>query len=283
MMAGALGIIAGGGELPPAIADAALAASRPVFILALRGSADAGIESFPHEWIAMGELGRGLRLLKEHGCSDVLLAGRVARPKFSEIKLDTKAVLAAPRVFAAARKGDDALLRSIVDIFAGEGLHVVGVTEAAPSLLAPRGIFGKHGLSTDQMKDIALAIMVVRSLGSLDIGQAAVVCDGLVLAVEAAEGTDQMIARVATLPENIRGVPGRLKGVLLKAPKPTQDGKTDLPVIGIQTVKNAVAAGLAGIGVEAGKALVINREGVVAEADRAGLFLYGFAQDEFPN
>ena len=229
-MAGALGIIAGGGELPPAIADSAQQAGRAVFVMALRGSAGAEIERFPHDWASIGEAGKVLRLLKQHGCTDVLMAGRVARPRFGDIKLDTKGLLVVAKVAAASLRGDDALLRSLVEILEGEGFHPVGVAEAAPSLLAGEGSFGRISPSTDDMADIALAARTVRALGMLDIGQAAAACGGLVLAVEAAEGTDAMIARVGTLPQNIRGVPGKPKGALVKASKPTQDGKTDSPV-----------------------------------------------------
>ena len=282
-MADALGIIAGGGELPPAIAESALGAGRAVFIVALRGSAGPEIERFPHDWASLGEAGKVLRLLRQNGCSDVLLAGKVARPRFADLKLDAKGVLVAPKVIAAARKGDDALLRSLVEILESDGFRAIGVADAAPSLVMKEGALGKFAPSTDDVDDIALAVKTVRALGRLDIGQAVAVCDGLVLAVEAAEGTDAMIARVATLPENLRGAPGKPAGVLVKAPKATQDGKTDLPVLGVSTVKNIAAAGLAGVAVQAGAALIIDRAGVIAAADEAGMFVYGFARQAYPD
>jgi len=274
-----LGIIAGGGELPVAVADAAEAAGRKVFVLALKGSADDGISRFPHEWNTLGEIGRAMKLLRAHDVGEVLLAGKVARPKFSDIKLDFKGTLVLPRVVAAARKGDDALLNCMVALFEDEGFKAIGVADAAPSLLAGEGRLGRHAPSTDDLDDIAVAVKVVRAMGALDIGQACAVCEGLVLAVEAAEGTDRMIARVGELPAAIRGVPGKPKGVLVKAPKPQQDGKSDLPVIGTDTVKNAAAAGLAGIAVEAGSALIMNKPAVAKAADAAGLFVYGFSRD----
>ncbi|MDE2012058.1 MAG: UDP-2,3-diacylglucosamine diphosphatase LpxI [Alphaproteobacteria bacterium] len=282
MTAGALGIIAGGGDLPIAVAEAAAAAGRAVFILALKGSADEGVARFAHEWNTLGEVGRAMKLLRAHGVNEVLLAGKVARPRFSEVKLDAKGLMVLPRVVAAARKGDDALLRYMVSLFEDEGFKAIGVAEAAPALLAREGVFGHVKPGEDDLADIAVAVKVVRAMGALDIGQAAAVCAGLVLAVEAAEGTDRMIARVADLPEAIRGVPGKPKGVLVKAPKPLQDGKTDLPVIGTDTVKNVAAAGLAGIAVEAGAALIMNRAGVIAAADEAGIFVMGFARTAYP-
>lgn len=274
-MSGALGIIAGGGELPRAIAASARGAGRAVFVLALAGMTDDWARDYPHETVALGELGRAIKAFRAHDCTDVTLAGKVQRPKFSEIKLDAKAILAAPRVIAAALRGDDALLRSVVDMFEREGIRVVGAAEAAPDLIARAGVFGRVQPNAENSGDIALAFKVARAMGQFDVGQAAIVCANLTLAVEAAEGTDAMIARVVTLPEHLRGTKGKPRGVLVKAPKPIQDGKTDLPVIGVHTVRNAHAAALAGIAVEAGGALIVDREAVVSEADRLGMFLIG--------
>jgi DUF1009 family protein len=115
----------------------------------------------------------------------------------------------------------------------------------------------------------------VHALGALDVGQGAVVCDGLALAVEAAEGTDAMLKRIADLRESLRGTAEKKRGALVKALKPTQDAKTDMPVVGVATVKNAAAAFLAGIAVEAGQALILDKRAVAAEADRLGLFVTG--------
>jgi hypothetical protein len=263
--------------LPRAIAESARDAGRNVFILALRGSSEEWVSTFPHEWVSLGETGRAFKALRAGNVGDVLLAGKVERPKFSEIKLDAKSVMLAPRVMAAALKGDDALLRSLVDLFEREGFHVVGAAEAAPNLIAEVGALGRLQPSADDKRDIALALKVVRALGEHDVGQASVVCTGLTLAVEAAEGTDAMIARVATLPEHLRGTIARRRGVLAKAPKPVQDRKTDLPVIGLQTVRNVAAVGLAGIAIEAGGALIVDKRAVGNEADRLGLFVVGVA------
>jgi DUF1009 family protein len=204
-----------------------------------------------------------------------LLVGRVERPKFSEIKLDAKAILLAPRVMAAALKGDDALLRALVDLFEREGFHGAGVAEAAPGLLCGEGPVGAIRPRKDHEGDIALGFKVVAALGALDVGQAAIVCNGLTLAVEAAEGTDATIARIGELPEHIRGTRAKPRGVLVKAPKPIQDRKTDLPVVGVKTIQNIAAAGLAGIAVEAQGALIVDRKAVVQAADAAGLFVVG--------
>lgn len=277
MPGAALGIIAGGGDLPRAIAETVTESGRAVFILALRGSAESWVEKYPHEWVALGEVRKAFAALKSGACGDVVLVGQVERPKFSEIKLDTKAMMLAPRVMAAALKGDDALLRSLVDMFDREGFRVISVAEAAVGLVAGTGPVGKRAPSADDQGDIALGLKVVHALGALDVGQAVVVCNGLTLAVEAAEGTDRMMNRVLELPEHIRGTEKKPRGVLVKAPKPIQDRKTDLPVVGVQTVKNAARIGLAGIAIEAGGALIVDRRAVAAEADRLGLFVVGVA------
>jgi len=274
----ALGIIAGGGELPLAVAQCASDMGRSVFVAALQGIAREDVARFSHAWVSLGETGRTLSFFRQHDCREIVLVGKVARPRWTDIKLDATAVLKLPKVISAARKGDDALLRSFVEILEGEGFRVVGVAEAAPALLAPEGYLGPHRPSQQDEMDIARAIQIVRALGSLDVGQAAVVCAGLALAVEAAEGTDAMIGRIITLPDKIRGTPEKRKGVLVKARKATQDGRTDLPVIGIQTVENAAAAGLAGIAVEAGAAIIVGREVVVEKANAEGIFLLGFPQ-----
>lgn len=271
----ALGIIAGGGELPLAIAESARDAGRDVFVLGLSG-ADDGLSAFPNEAVGLGELGKTLSLLKKHGCADVTLAGRVSRPDWSALKLDARAALALPKVAAAALKGDDALMRAMIGIFEKEGFRVVGTAEAAPELIAAAGIYGRYKPDGQALADIAQAREVVRKLGELDIGQAAAVADGLVLAVEAAEGTDAMLQRIPQLSKNLRGTERKRRGVLVKAPKPAQERRVDLPVIGLRTIELAAAGGLAGVAVEAGAALIMRKAKIVEAADRLGLFVMAF-------
>lgn len=272
---GCLAIIAGGGDLPRAVAQSAHDDGRAVFVVALRGLCGDWVEDYSHDWVSLGEPGRALKALARAGAREVLLAGRVDRPKFSELKLDAKGVMILPRVVAAARQGDDALLRLLVGLFEDDGYRAVGVAEAAPGLVADEGPLGRLSPRDAHMADIARGFAIVRALGALDVGQAAVVCEGLALAVEAAEGTDAMIARVGQLREALRGTPDRRRGVMVKALKPTQDAKTDMPVIGVGTVQRVAAVGLAGIALEAGKSLIMDKRAVAAESDRLGLFVAG--------
>jgi len=276
-MSGVLGIIAGGGELPIAIAESARAAGRDVFIFALQGmAAEQDVKSFRHAWGSLGEVGKGMKSLRDAGVSEVTLAGKVMRPEWGAIKLDARGAMALPKVVAAAAKGDDALLRVMVELFEKEGFRVVGTIDAAPDLIMPKGILGRHAPTKQQEVDIAVGVNAARALGSLDIGQAAVVCEGLVLALEAAEGTDAMIARIANLPSAVRGSAAKRRGVLVKAPKPAQERRVDLPVIGAHTIERCAEVGLAGVAIEAGAALLLHRKKTIEAADRLGLFLLGF-------
>ncbi|HWA69085.1 MAG TPA: UDP-2,3-diacylglucosamine diphosphatase LpxI [Rhizomicrobium sp.] len=272
----ALGLIAGGGELPRAVAHSVRATGREVFVVPLAGSVTGDwIGEFSHEILSPGEPGRIITALRGAGVQEVLLCGKVDRPKFSDLKLDAKGVLLLPKAIAAAKKGDDALLRFIVGICEDEGLTAVSVAQAAPALVCGAGPLGRVTPNAEQAADIAAAFAIVRALGALDVGQAAVVCDGLALAVEAAEGTDAMLGRISGLRESLRGSAAHPRGVLVKALKPLQDAKTDMPVVGVATIAGVHAAHLAGIALEAGASLILDKALVRDEADRLGLFVTG--------
>lgn len=277
-MPGTLGLITCGGDLPIAIAEAVRARGREVYLLAINGIADAAdVEPFPHAWVSLGELGKAQKLLKDAGCNELAMAGNIVRPKWDTIRPDGRGVLALPGVVKAALKGDDALMRHVMGLFEKEGFRIVGTAEAAAELLTPEGSIGTIAPGEQARADITHGFRVARALGALDIGQAVVVADGLVLALEAAEGTDAMLDRINDLPANVRGSPSARKGVLVKAPKPNQDRRVDLPVIGVKTVERVSAAGLAGIAIEAGSSLIMNRRKVAEAADKAGVFVVGLA------
>ena len=272
-----LGIIAGGGNLPLRLAEACTIAGRKFLLLGLEGYADKAIEAHPHAWSALGTFDRTLKLLKDAACTEVVFAGVVRRPDFTKIKLDWHGARLLPKIVQAAARGDNALLSAILEEFEKEGFRVVGAEEIFAGLLAkPKTLTRAAPVKRDEA-DIARAVEVVRALGRLDVGQGAVVCEGLVLAVEAAEGTDRMLERVAALPPEIRGLPSARRGVLVKLPKPAQERRIDLPTIGVATVERAAAAGLAGIAVEAGAALIIDEAKTIVRADEHGLFVAGIS------
>ena len=277
-----LGIIAGGGALPLKLAAACEGRGAPFFVIRLAGYADEAAKAFPGEELHLGEAGKLARLLKEQACDAVVMAGVVPRPDFAKLKLDWRAAALLPRLLAAAARGDGALLNVVVDAMEAEGLKVVGADEVALDLAAGAGPLGRLSPGEAHFADIRKAAAVIGALGAFDVGQAAVVASGLVVAIEAAEGTDAMLVRCAELPAALRGLGGdvRRNGVLVKRPKPGQEMRVDLPTIGCETVARAAAAGLAGIAVEAGRALVVDAEATARAADEAGLFVYGFTADE---
>jgi DUF1009 family protein len=270
-----LGLIAGGGSLPVEIAEHCQRSGRPLFVIRLKGFAGAGLEPYAGAEVGLAELGKCFKALKRAGCHSVCLAGNVARPDFTALMPDLRGLAALPAAIAAAAKGDDALLRMLVGEFEKEGFAVEGAHEVMDDLSLGAGPLSRIEPGPESAADIRQAMDVARAIGRLDAGQAAVVCRGLVLGLEAAEGTDALLARVAELPEALRGRPGAARGVLAKAPKPIQETRVDLPTIGPATVEGVARAGLAGIVGEAGHLLVLEREAVIALADELGIFILG--------
>ncbi|MBM3488875.1 MAG: DUF1009 domain-containing protein [Alphaproteobacteria bacterium] len=265
-----LGILAGRGELPGQLVRSCRKEGRPFFVVAFRGETDpATLDDAPHAWVEVSAVGRVLALLREAGCQELCLIGPVGRPDLSRLRPDRQGIRLLPRIAAALRRGDDALMAVLVRFLEEEGFRVVGAEMVADQLAAPAGRIGRLSPSQRDRADIARAVEVVRALGRLDIGQAAVVREGRVLAVEAAEGTDALLARL--LPWR----PASPSGVLVKLPKPQQERRADLPTLGLPTVAGAIAAGLSGIACEAGGTLLTDRAALAAAADQGGLFLYG--------
>jgi DUF1009 family protein len=270
-MAPSLGIVAGSGDLPRRILEAAKAAGRPVFIVALEGFAEpALVAGTPHAWIRLGAAAQGVRMLRDNGVADVVLAGAVRRPSLTALRPDWRTAKFLAKVGMRAL-GDDGLLSAIVKEFESEGFRVVGADSILGSALAPAGQLGRVAPDELAQQDIARGVAAARALGTLDIGQAVIVQQGAVLGVEAAEGTEQLIARCRALA--LEG-PG---GVLVKLAKPGQERRADLPTIGARTVEQAAAAGLRGIAVEAGATLILDRAETVSAADARGLFVVGIA------
>ncbi len=265
-----LGIIAGAGTFPGQVAAAAQAAGREVFIVGLEGFAEAAvIGAYPHAIVRMGAAGRIIELLRAHGCQDLVLIGRVRRPSIFEARPDAFGARLLARVGRVAFGGDDTLLAAVVKVLGEEGFNVVGAHEVMTEALAPAGLLTRAAPDAQAMGDIRRGVAVCQALGAADVGQGCVVQLGLVLAVEAIEGTDAMIARAGTLAR------AGLGGVLVKLSKPGQERRADLPALGPVTVANAAAAGLRGIAFEAGGALLADRDAAVRAADAAGIFLIG--------
>ena len=270
-----LGLIAGGGGLPIEIAEYCEQAGRPFVVMRLKGFAGPELAEYPGVEVGVAEFGKCFESLRRAGVEAICLAGNVSRPDFRDLKPDWRGLMYLPGAIAAARRGDDALLRFVVGAFEKEGFEVEGAHHVMSDLTLGVGPLGKVAPTQDQLEDASRALFVARELGRMDIGEGAVVCEGLVLAVEAQEGTDAMLERVAGLPAAIHGEPDRPRGVLAKAPKPVQEERVDLPTIGLATVQGAARAGLAGVVGEAGGVLVLDREEAIALADELGLFILG--------
>ncbi|WP_416896643.1 MAG: LpxI family protein [Minwuia sp.] len=264
-----LGLIAGGGDVPASVARSAEDAGMAVHVLAFEGVTDPDLLAcYPHSFIRFDKVGGTVDALKKNGCDSVCMVGKVARPDFGKLRPDMAGISLLPKVLKAAKQGDDALLQVLVDFFQKKGFTVLGAHEVAGDVLVVEGLMGGVRPTDENRADIEKGIAVVDAVGALDIGQGAVIQQGLVLAVEAAEGTDRMLQRC-------RDLTNGLGGVLVKLTKPGQDHRVDLPTIGVTTVEGVAAAGLNGIAVEADAALVIDRAATVEAADRAGIFIVG--------
>ena len=271
-----VGIIAGGGAMPFAVAESLKARGLDPVLFALRGVCDpAAAERFRHHWITVGQYGRTTKLLRTENCKDLIFIGTLVRPSLSEIRLDWGTLRVMGRIWSAFRGGDDHLLSGVGRIFEQEGFRLLGVKEVAPDLLMPEGNVTRNVPDQKALADIAQGRDVLRALGPFDIGQAVVVIDGHVVGVEGIEGTDELLRRIADLRREgrIRAPAGR--GVLVKTPKSTQDLRYDLPTVGSRTIKGVAAAGLSGVAVAAANTIVADPQAMIEAADAADLFVTG--------
>jgi len=267
-----LGIIAGGGRLPAQLIESCQAMERPCFVIALEDYADIEtIRHVPHAVVRLGAVGEALDHLRRAGAKELVLAGRVRRPSLSSLRPDLVGAKLLARLGAAFFSGDDALLKAVVSFLEDEGFKVVASHDILAGLVAPPGVLGKISPNAQAMTDIAHGVRVVKTLGQLDIGQAAIIENGYVLGVEAAEGTETLIERCGKLRRE------KNSGVLVKFRKPAQEERVDLPTIGPSTVEQIHKAGFAGIAIEAGGGLILDLEATVTEADALGIFLVGIS------
>lgn len=267
-----LGIISGGGGLPCDVARAALAIDRPVHIIGISGEADDAINAFPHSWIKWGEIGRLFAILREENCHDVVIIGHVTRPDLTQVRMDLGALKLLPFIMKLKSGGDDSILTKIAGLFEDKGHRVCSVLDLVPSLAADSGNMTKATPDEIDQQDMNRGLEVVAAMGRFDVGQAVVVVNGHVIAIEGAEGTDRMLERCQTLKQ--WGRKGR-HGVLVKVPKPSQDRRIDLPTIGPKTVELAIAANLSGIAVAAGETLIADKTATIDAANKGKLFVCG--------
>jgi UDP-2,3-diacylglucosamine hydrolase len=271
--AGALGILAGGGSLPVEIAHhTAHSNQRAVHVIALQGEADAAVADFPHTWVNWGQIGGMVKALRQNGCSQIVMAGTVRRPNLRSLRPDLGLLMALPRLMQTLHGGDDSVLRRVVGYFEDRGFTVVGLPDVAPHLLASSGPLGFVLPDADHTAAIDRGLALLRTLGPFDVGQAVVATYERIVAIEGAGGTDAMLSDLAAS--------GCAGGVLVKWPKPGQELRLDLPAAGPRTIALAAQAGLAGIAVQAGAAVYLERAAFRAAADAAGVFVVGLEQSD---
>jgi UDP-2,3-diacylglucosamine hydrolase len=270
-----LAIIAGRGDLPKLLAQECRATGRAFCVVRLPGVALDWASDAPLIEARFEKLGALFAAMRNNGCGDVVFAGGVDRPNFRPEAFDAKTLEIAPKLLPKIGKGDDTTLRAIAEVFENEGFVVVGADKVLAGLSASSGAMGAHHPSDEDSQDINRAVEVVAALGKVDVGQGAVVAQGLCLGLESLQGTDKMLEFVAQTGKNLRPVADGAKGVLFKGVKPGQDRRMDMPAIGPATIKLASAAGLAGVAVQAGGVLVLERDQTIKTANQLGLFLFG--------
>jgi len=269
-LAAPLGIIAGGGPLPAQVAAAAQAAGRPVFIAGLEGFAEPHIIApFPHQFFRLGAIGAIRQALRDANCIEIVMIGPVKRPSMLALRPDAEGLKLIGKIGKAAFAGDDGLLAAIIRVLSEDGFRVLGAHDIVSDVLGPAGLLTTTAPDAAAMADVTRGIEILKIIGPADIGQACVVQQGIVLAVEAVEGTDAMLSRIQSV---ARLGPG---GVLVKLAKPGQERRADLPTIGPNTIRYAAEAGLRGIAFEAGNTILSDRSEMIKAADAAGLFLTG--------
>ncbi len=265
-----LGIIAGGGGLPQKLVAACRRDHKSYFVLAFKGQTDPlTVKDSPHAWTKLGATNEAIKILKDNGVDTLVMGGAMRRPSLLELKPDLRTVQLFMRLGTKAF-GDDALLRGVADELEKEDFVIIGAHEVEPTLITPEGVLGKHIPTPENQVDIAFGIKVTHAMGAMDIGQAAIVQQGITLGVEAVEGTDALLDRCRALHRKGHG------GVLVKSCKPQQDRRMDMPAVGLRTIHKAYQSGLAGIAVEAGASYLLDREEVIETADKLGIFLLGF-------
>lgn len=270
-----IGLLAGGGDLPKEIIDACNTDKQKVYVLAFEGEADKfAISHAPHEWVGIGQVGKWIKILKKKGIKDIVLAGKVKRPSIADLKLDFSGARLLSRILSNKYQGDNALFMTIIHFLEQSGFNILGIDKAFKSLLTPYGLLTENKPDQSAIDDIFTGVKAAKLLGQADIGQAVVTQRGVILGVEAVEGTDALIQRTNSLRDKSTKAP-----ILIKMTKPKQDTRIDLPTIGITTVENAHKNGIRGLALESKGTLIVNKNAVITRANQLGIFIVGI--DEY--
>ncbi len=273
-------ILAGNGQLPLEIGHSLRARGVNVLMIGVKGEADDTLDDFPHQIIEWEKIGRLFKILEEYGVKRIALAGGVVgRPELKLRKMDFGAIRTLPGLLSVLLAGDNSILSGVMGVFEKRGYKVCSVAELAPELLASVGPNTSHKPNRRELDRLLEGVAVTHALGPYDVGQACVVIGKRAVAVEGVEGTDGMLRRIEELRAYGR-LPNRKTGVLVKCTKPNQDERADLPTIGPLTIENAHRAMLCGIGIEARKSIIIEREKTLQLAKQLGIFVYGIDEHQ---
>ncbi|MDR2038028.1 MAG: UDP-2,3-diacylglucosamine diphosphatase LpxI [Bacteroidales bacterium] len=268
-----LGMLAGSGMMPVEIIKYCKQKGIDLFVVGLEPFANEDVfADLPHTMAKLGEAGKIVKALKGYGVQYVVMAGGIKRPSLKELIPDWEGMKIMGKL-AIKKMGDDSMFRAIIHEFESRGFKIVGIEDVIPEMLFTEGIYGKVKPSDDDMDDIKRGIEVAKALGSVDVGQAVVVQEGMVLAVEAVEGTDNMLSRASMLKKSGKAP------VMVKIKKPGQEVRTDMPAIGLQSIEQLKKYGMKGIAVESGGILLIEKEEVIKMADESGIFIIGMNID----
>ncbi len=264
-----VGIIAGSGRPPLLLAEALEREGHVPYIIALDGSAEPELyQTRKHLLVPIGRAGRIIKWLKENGVTELVLSGALKRPEWAKLKVDPRGLMFVAKV-ALKALGDDGLLRAVRKELEREGFNLRGIQEFIPELLASEGVQGAVKPLPEDEEGIQLGLNAAKEHGRQDKGQSVVIQQNTVLGLEEDEGTSALMKKAGSIKSIGRGP------ILVKVCKPQQDKALDMPTIGPQTIEIAHQQGFAGIIIEAGATLIVDKETVIKLCDRYGLFLVG--------
>jgi DUF1009 family protein len=264
-----LGLIAGTGELPIAVAQEARSLGYKVMAVALEPLADKALSSYVDviKWVNVGKFGKLIDSLKNYGIKEAVMAGKVTKTLLYKSKI-TPDLRAVKLLFSLKDRKDDSILLAITKELEEEGITLLDITLFSSKLLTPEGVLTKDRPTEDEWKDIEFGWKIAKEIGRLDIGQTVVVKNQAVMAIEALEGTDEAIKRG-----------GRLAGsgaVVVKVSKPNQDMRFDVPVVGLDTLRAMIEVGARVLSVESKKSIILNRDAIIEESKKAGISIVGY-------
>jgi len=266
---GALAIFAGRGQLPKMLIENCQKNGRKFFVFLLEGeNYEIDYSAFNPLKLSYGEVEKFLAAVRENNIKELVFIGGVTKPNFSSLKVDKKGTILLAKILASKILGDDAVLRAVIKFFEKEGLKIIPINQLLTDLAPKKSTLSKIQPSKEELADIEIAVKAIRAMSNFDIGQSVVVAQKQIIAVEALEGTDNMILRCADLKtEYVKDA------ILVKLKKSNQSSKADLPTIGVSTINNCYVSGIKGIAIQAGSTLILEKEKVVALVDELGMFL----------